>query len=268
MTDAAPTRESVEIDGARLVYHRREPLTARQSGPVILLHPWFGSWQFWRQTVDALPEFETFSVDLYSLGASDEWERFASPHGLARAVGRLLDALHLDRCSVVGNSMGGIAAQALSATRGDQIGKLILVGTGARTVGVKPEFRQALDDWTAGEEDHEFNERLVDALLARRPERQEFDTFVETVANANKAFMGTVLNNAFGLDLRPVLPEITSSTLVIRGEFDAARTRAHVDELLAGIPKSSALEIPGAGHSPQVDSPEAFSRAVRGFLLT
>jgi pimeloyl-ACP methyl ester carboxylesterase len=36
---------------------------------------------------------------------------------------------------------------------------------------------------------------------------------------------------------------------------------------LAGIPGSTALEIPGAGHSPQVDSPEAFVRAVRGFLL-
>jgi 3-oxoadipate enol-lactonase len=164
--------------------------------------------------------------------------------------------------------MGGIAAQALSATRGEQIGRLVLVGTGARTVGVKPEFRRALDDWIAGEADRAFTERLVDALLARRPERQEFERFVETVVNANKAFMGAVLNSAFGLDLRPVLPKITASTLVIRGELDAARTRAHVEELLAGIPKSTALEIPGAGHSPQVDSPEAFSRAIRGFLLT
>jgi pimeloyl-ACP methyl ester carboxylesterase len=79
--------------------------------------------------------------------------------------------------------------------------------------------------------------------------------------------MGAVLNGAFALDLRPELPKITAATLVVRGELDAARTQAHVDELLAGIPRSTALEIPGAGHSPQVDSPEAFSRALRGFLL-
>lgn len=84
---------------------------------------------------------------------------------------------------------------------------------------------------------------------------------------ANKAFMGAVLNSAFELDLRPLLPKITASTLVIRGEHDAARTRTHVEELLTGIPKSTALEIPDAGHSPQVDSPEAFSRALRDFLL-
>ena len=80
--------------------------------------------------------------------------------------------------------------------------------------------------------------------------------------------MGTVLRRAFDLDLRPELPKITARTQVVRGEFDAARTRAHVEELLAGIPDSTALELPGAGHSPQVDSPQAFARALRGFLLT
>jgi len=87
------------------------------------------------------------------------------------------------------------------------------------------------------------------------------------VANANKSFMGAVLTSAFALDLRPVLPRITASTIVVRGERDAARTPAHVQELLAGIPKSRSFEIPGGGHSPQVDSPQAFSDIVRTFLV-
>ena len=264
---AGTTREWIDVADARLVYHRRAPLAADQGEPVILLHPWFGCWQFWRRAVEALPERETLAVDLYSLGGADDWQRFASPQGLAEAVGALLDVLGIERCSVVGNSMGGIAAQALAAARGDQIGKLVLVGTGARTVGVKPEFRLALDQWIAGPADRAFTERLVDALLARRPAPAEFDEFVEMVATANKAFMGAVLDRAFALDLRPELAKITAATLVIRGELDAARTRAHVEELLAGIPRSTALEIPGAGHSPQVDSPEAFARALREFLL-
>ena len=257
---------SVDVGGARLVYHRRAPLTGQLSDPVILLHPWFGCWQFWRQTVEALPEFDTYAVDLYSLGAGD-WQPFAGPQGLAEAVGALLDALRIERCNIVGNSMGGIAAQALAASRGSRISKLVLVGTGARIVGIKPEFRRALDEWIAGEEDPAFTERLVGALLARRPDAEEFGRFVEMVVHANKPFMGAVLNSAFALDLRPDLPKITAPTLVIRGEHDAARTQAHVDELLAGIAESTALEIPGAGHSPQVDSPELFSRALRGFLL-
>ena len=67
--------------------------------------------------------------------------------------------------------------------------------------------------------------------------------------------------------MRSELPKVAAPTLIIRGELDAARTRAHVEELLAGIPLSTALELAGAGHSPQVDSPHAFARALRDFLL-
>lgn len=80
------TEGSVDLGGARLAYHRRAPLTGGQAESVILLHPWFGCWQFWRQFVEALPELETCSVDLYSLGAGDDWRRFARPQGARRAA--------------------------------------------------------------------------------------------------------------------------------------------------------------------------------------
>jgi 3-oxoadipate enol-lactonase len=269
MTSPRTFAQSVEIAGGRLEYHRRRADTdVPARSPVILLHPWFGCWQFWRHTVDALPEFQTISVDLYSLGARPDWRDFASPDGLARAVGMLLDALQIHRCSVIGNSMGGIAAQALAAARTDALEKLVLVGTGARIVGVKPEWRRTMDEWIAGPADRQFAARMVGALLARRPDDpHEFEVFVDMVMAANKAFVGTVLTNAFQLDLRSRLPAITASTLIVRGELDASRTRAHVEELLAGIPGSRSVEIANGGHSVQVDSAEIFSGLVREFLL-
>lgn len=215
--DTAIIEGSVAIDGGRLVYHHRPALKDRQPKAVIFLHPWFGCWQFWQRTVEALPEFDTYSVDLYSLGVADNWRDHAGPQGLARAVGVMIDELGLHGCVVVGNSMGGITAQALAAARGPQIDRLILVGTGARTVGVRPDWRKALDDWIAGEEERDFTERLVAGLLARRPDDpREFETFVDEVAHANKAFMGAVLNTAFQLDLRPELPKISAPTAGIR----------------------------------------------------
>jgi 3-oxoadipate enol-lactonase len=262
------THESVDVEGATLSYDRKPASGDRRFVPVILLHPWFGCCGFWRHTVAALPEFETYAVDLYSLGAGAEWRKFASPRGLSRAVGAMLDTRRIDRCSVIGNSMGGIAAQDLAARDANRINKLILVGTGARTVGVKPDFRKSLDDWIAGDADRAFTERLVGSLLARRPDDpREFESFVNAVADANKSFMGSVLRDAFEFDLRPVLPNIKATTLVIRGSLDAARTQTHVDELLAGIPHGRAAEIPEGGHSPQVDSSRAFSALVRSFLL-
>ncbi len=267
MNNTRTTTEAVDIGKTRLVYHRRRPVDGGPGKPVIFLHPWFGSWQHWRQPAEALPEYDTYSVDLYSLGAGDNWRDLAGPRQMAGAIGAMIDALGLDGAAVIGNSMGGVTAQALAIDRGRQIGKLILVGTGARTVGVKPEWREALDDWIAGPADRDFTVRMVDALLARRPEDpKEFEAFVDEVSKANKAFMGMVLNTAFGLDLRPELPKIAAPTLVVRGEHDASRTPVHVAELMAGIPDCSAIEIVDAGHSPQVDSPAAFAKAVREFL--
>ena len=268
MTAQVVTSESIDIAGGPLKYHRRRPINAGPTTPVILLHPWFGCWQFWNRTLEALPEFDTLSIDLYSLGDRPDWQGFASPDGLARGVGMMLDAMQIDRCSVIGNSMGGIAAQAVAAARTDAIKKLVLVGTGARIVGVKPEWRRMMDEWIAGPADRDFAARMVGSLLARRPDDpREFEVFVDTVMAANKAFMGAVLTNAFRLDLQSRLPAITASTLIVRGELDASRTRAHVEELLAGISNSRSVEIARGGHSVQVDSPEIFSGLVRDFLL-
>jgi pimeloyl-ACP methyl ester carboxylesterase len=97
--------------------------------------------------------------------------------------------------------------------------------------------------------------------------RRSSELFTDMVINANKTFMGLVLANAFQLDLRPRLPAITAATLILRGERDASRTPAHVAEMLDGIRGSRTAEIPGAGHSAQVDSAGAFVALVRSFLL-
>jgi len=261
--------DSVIIKTQALNYERRPPLVEGEGDPIVMLHPWFGCMRFWDPTVDAIPERETLVLDLYSLGGRPGWEEFASPQGLSRAVENFADALKLERFCLVGNSMGGIAAQELASRLGGRISKLLLVGTGARIVGIKLDWRKAMDAWMAGEADRSFTEHMVGALLARRPEDPtEFETFVDAVAAANKAFMGAVLTSAFGLDLRPVLPQITAPTLVVRGEFDASRTKEHVAELMAGIRECRAHEIPNAGHSPQVDSPRAFCPLAREFLTS
>ena len=56
--------------------------------------------------------------------------------------------------------------------------------------------------------------------------------------------------------------------LVLGGERDALTGVASVELVAGSFPRAQAAVLPGAGHFPWVDEPEAFRAAVSGFLST
>ena len=54
--------------------------------------------------------------------------------------------------------------------------------------------------------------------------------------------------------------------LVVVGDRDALTGAAVADKFASVIPRAEIAVLPGAGHFPWVDEPEAFSTAVRDFL--
>jgi 3-oxoadipate enol-lactonase len=253
---------SINLGSTKMEYYHQSGHP--ESMPVLFLHPWFGCWQFWQQTMGLLPQ-HSYAVDWYSIG-KDSWQPFASPISMAVATLHMLDELEIARCILVGNSMGGISAQVLAASFPDRIAKLILVGTGATTAGIKADFRSQLNEWVEDPDNRLKSRGMVLSLLSTVPPADELETYVTAIADANKDFMKSVLVAAGALDLRAWLPRVTAETLVIRGEFDRARTREHVRDIVEGIPTCTAVELPSAGHSPMVDSLNQFVAALNSFL--
>ena len=264
MSDEAPraVERSVVVGGSSLKYGFFE---GEAGDPVLLLHPWFGCAAFWQDTVDGLAGRPRYVLDLYSLG-DGRWEELAGPRGIAAAVLALLDAEGIARCALAGNSTGGVAAQLVAIAQPARVATLVLVGTGASTDGLPADYRAEVEAWMESDPDGSRSAALVRRLLSRDPPPERMSVYVEAVRRANRPFMVRTLEGVLGLDLRPQLSAIRARTLVIRGSLDAARTRAHVRALLAGIDASIAIELEGSGHSPMVDSAEAFVPIVRAFL--
>jgi 3-oxoadipate enol-lactonase len=68
---------------------------------------------------------------------------------------------------------------------------------------------------------------------------------------------------------RPALPrlgEIAVPTLIVAGEQDIADVHAHCGAIEAAIPGARRVVLPGSGHVPHLEVPEAFNRVVRDFL--
>ena len=68
------------------------------------------------------------------------------------------------------------------------------------------------------------------------------------------------------LDFTPVLGKIRNPTLVMAGALDQTTPPVLARALANGIPGAKFLEIPGCGHCPQIENPQAFIDAVNDFL--
>jgi pimeloyl-ACP methyl ester carboxylesterase len=69
------------------------------------------------------------------------------------------------------------------------------------------------------------------------------------------------------LDLRPILPEIPTETLLIQGNEDRIVGRRHFDELKEGLPKAEGLVLPIVGHQPHYTHAELLAQVVGNYLL-
>ncbi len=66
-------------------------------------------------------------------------------------------------------------------------------------------------------------------------------------------------------DWRPRLPSLDLPVLLVWGEADRGPPELE-QEWLSGLPRGQMLSVPGAGHWPFCENPEAFFPAVERFL--
>lgn len=133
--------DSVTVDGIRTNYHDEG-----SGPPVVLIHgsgPGVSAWANWRLTLPHLARrFRVLAPDVLGFGYT---ERPASGHyDLATWTSHLsgfLDALGLERVSLVGNSFGGALALSLTTEAPERVERLVLMGS----VGVPFELTPGLD---------------------------------------------------------------------------------------------------------------------------
>jgi len=117
----------------------------------------------------------------------------------------------------------------------------------------------------AGALDIAIRRMFPEAFIAAHPQVvSERRRVLEKEADA-KCFQRACLALA-KLDFTPILGTIRNPTLVMAGALDQTTPPALARELAAGIPGAQFFEIPGCGHCPQIEDPQAFVTAVIGFL--
>jgi 3-oxoadipate enol-lactonase len=188
----------------------------------------------------------------------------------ADRVADALRALKLGpHSAVLGNGFGGFVAVALAARHGKLFERLLLVDTAASfPAAAKTAFAVMADKVTTGGMGAvaEIAARRIfhEAYLAAHPEAVAERRAV--LMRMDPAAFAAACRALEQVDLRSSLPAIANPTLVLVGELDAATPLDLARELGERIKGARFVMLPGCGHCPPLEQPEAFLAAVGAFL--
>lgn len=198
-----------------------------------------------------------------SSGGGDE------PYSHTEDLVGILDTLAVERCDLVGVSMGGGIALHTALEHSDRVRSLTLIGPALMGWEWSAEWRQR---WRAIAELARAGE--LDAARQQWWNHPLFDSVRDSAASARvyeeiMAFPGTqwVSDNQ-----RPVLPDIgrlhqlTTPTLLLTGGRDEADFRLTADLLEAGANTVRRIDEPDLGHLLHLEDPSGCARRLLDFL--
>jgi pimeloyl-ACP methyl ester carboxylesterase len=241
------------------------------NGPaLVLLHAFPNDGALWRPQLEAFgASHRLVAPDLRGFGRSPDTDGAAvAMDAYADDVVAVMDALRIGRAVVGGISLGGYVALSLVLRHPDRVRGLVLANT--RAGADNP-------DWAR------FREDLVRAVEARgaeaivesygdKPFRPDCPQGVkdEVRAMMRRQRKHGLASGIRGMATRPdrtgELARIAVPTLVVSGTADRYIPSAEGEAMHRAIAGSRFVDIPGAGHLSNMDSPGAFNAALGEFL--
>jgi 3-oxoadipate enol-lactonase len=188
----------------------------------------------------------------------------------ADAVDGLFDDLALPpETDVLGNGLGGFVGLSLATRHGRRFDRLVLVGSAIAF----PEAGRATFRALADKVEREGMAAVTGAAMRRMFPERFIATRPDVVAAREAAFeqidpavFASACRALATLDLDADLARVRNRTLIVVGEQDEATPPALARALAGRLAAAELVEMPGLGHCPHIQDPDAFTAAITPFL--
>jgi 3-oxoadipate enol-lactonase len=170
---------------------------------------------------------------------------------------------------LIGNGFGGTVALAFALAHPERISKLVLSDAAA---GFPPEGRTAFA--VMAQKVAEGGLGAVAEIAAKRVHSPAYLQAHPDTVEARKQVLLGIDPKAFAAackilqetDLVPRLHRLLVPTLVVCGELDQATPPALNKAIVEKVPGAKYVELPGCGHCPPLEQPQAFLAAIKDFV--
>ena len=244
-----------------------------EGAPIVMLNGIMMSTRSWKPFVKSLSANNRLILfDFFDQGQSDRHPEQYDLDLQVDALCALFGHLGLSQAVVCGISYGGSVALKFAVRHPEQVGRLILFNSTART----GEWLKTLGDgWIKNVQDPEafylatipiiysqdFYNRRSTWTRARR------DFLVEQVFTNNNFMEGLtrLIKSAESYDIISEIGAITAKTLIVASQQDAITPTCCQEDLHRLIKGSELVLLPGVGHATMYETPALFASLLLGF---
>jgi pimeloyl-ACP methyl ester carboxylesterase len=245
----------VNVDGVETFYLEGE----RLHGPsVVLLHGWGLSSHAFRSSLEFLnTRFHVVAPDLPSFGRTTAAPSFGEYQHYAHFLAHFLQAIHIDRANLIGQSMGGAICAVTAALFPDQVESLIL----ANSAGI-PLSRYEQVALKRGVE--LASQALASGLSAEN--LHAATAFARNLVTHRSDLLRSIMMAASS-DIRPLLHQIKAPCLLAWGANDVIFPLEFAKEFEDRIPQAELLVIPNGYHEWSLIHPRQLLQIATKFYL-
>jgi pimeloyl-ACP methyl ester carboxylesterase len=262
----------IEVDGIQYAYRS---LGAQSELPVVCLQHFTGSLDNWDPIIinGLAKERQVVIIDNRGVGNSGGMTP-DNVQDMASDITKVITALRIRKCDLLGYSLGGFIAQTLVVMKPELFRKIILVGTAPQGTDALRSFPQLVDEAfhleqverflfifaTRSEKSRTQLRKALRRLQERNDNRDKEATF-QTIQAQVKAL------TRWGTDPVTInLHDIRQPVLIIQGSNDEMMDSTSSQELFKQIPNAVLTYYPDSAHGSFLQYPEMFVEQANFFL--
>jgi len=275
MSNASPEiANSLTLGDVTLNYH---DVGEGAGDPILLVHgsgPGVTAWANWRGIIPVLSQkARVIAPDMLGFGYTQcPGQLKLTPAVWVESLIALLDALEIEKVSVVGNSFGGAIALALAKAYPERVNRLVLMGAAGINAPISEGLEKvwgytpSLEAMKGLMEVFAYDHSIITDDLVRM--RYEASIRADVQERFARLFPAPRQQGVEMLALAESdLAAITHETLLIHGLNDQVIPVEWSRRMKTLLPNSTLQEFDECGHWVQIEKAATFALAVSDFLL-